>query len=72
MSFAVEIASVPDRDSLVAEIWYNDDMVAELYTLSGGIELALYGAPHGRAWTFDSLEFLSAPELARARLAEPY
>src|SRR5260221_74409 len=36
MSFVVELASSPDRDELVAEIWWSDQMVAEVRRASDG------------------------------------
>lgn len=37
MNLTVEIASVPDRESWVAEIWDGDIMIAEIARDSGGI-----------------------------------
>lgn len=36
MSFVLQVASSPDRDALVTEIWWNDLMVAEMRRGSGG------------------------------------
>jgi hypothetical protein len=38
----IVIASVPDRDNLVAEIWLRETMIAEVNSEGGIINLELY------------------------------
>jgi hypothetical protein len=70
MKFRVEIASVPDRDEVVAEIWSDDDMVAEVYRASvGGFLLEIYGTESGDPWSFDLNSWVAALEQAKRSLA---
>lgn len=51
MKLTVEIASVPDRDHLVAEIWLEDEMIAEATQDDAGVFiLELYPNPNGGSW----------------------
>lgn len=40
--FEVIIASVPDRENVVAEIWYEQKMLAEVSNEDGNVEVELY------------------------------
>jgi hypothetical protein len=69
MSFTIEIASISDRDQLVAEIWWNEQMVAELRRgADGAIYLDMYAPPSTKVWSFKLEEWLRAIDEARARL----
>ena len=48
MSFTVEIASVSDRDDLVAEIWLDGSMVAELHRNDGKFKIDIYPNESGQ------------------------
>lgn len=41
-NFSIEISSVPDREYLVAEIWFNDTLVAEINQEKQELELEIY------------------------------
>ena len=70
MSFVVEIASVPDRETLVAEIWLNDVMVAEVTSDDiGGFKVEIYPNPNDTSWSFDLEAFTGALKLAKERLS---
>jgi hypothetical protein len=69
MSFVIEVASSPDRDTLVAEIWWNDQMVAEVRQTGDGHEVIdLYPCPSGMPWSFGVGEWLEAVKVATSRL----
>jgi hypothetical protein len=69
MKFTVEIASVPDRDDLVAEIWWGEAMVAELYRGStGAVEIEIYPAKSHAPWNFDLASWLGVLAEAKRRL----
>jgi hypothetical protein len=69
MSFIVQLASVPDRDELVAEIWWNDQMVAEIHRGSDGDRyIDLYPSPSRIPWSFPVKEWLAAIKKADAGL----
>ena len=40
--FKIEIASVPDRENLVAEVWYNDNLLCELNTENETLEIEFF------------------------------
>jgi small basic protein len=40
--FKIEISSVPDRENLVAEIWYNEILVAEINQETKKLEIEFY------------------------------
>jgi hypothetical protein len=53
-----QIASVPDRDNVIYEIWHGRYEVAEISKEPGrDYEIELYSAPDGGAWHFDLIEF---------------
>jgi hypothetical protein len=69
MHFIVELASSPDRDELVAEIWWNDQMVAEVRRASDGSRyIDLYPSPSRIPWSFQLREWLAAIKEADTRL----
>lgn len=69
MSFLIEIASVPDRDELVAEIWHGDEMVAEMQSDDKeGFVLEIYPRESGAPWLFDLRGWIAALEEAQRRL----
>ncbi len=42
IDFSIEIASSPDREQLVAEIWYQNQMIAEINQEKEDLELEFY------------------------------
>jgi hypothetical protein len=61
MSFVLQVASAPDRDELVTEIWWNDQLVAEVRQGSGGKRfIDLYPSPSRIPWSFEFEEWLAA------------
>ncbi|MEZ7695603.1 hypothetical protein AXF23_14070 [Prevotella sp. oral taxon 313] len=65
--FNIELSSVPDRDNLVAEIWYENKMVAEVNkeTEKFVIEFCL---DEKKSFMLD--EFLEVLENAKRRILE--
>lgn len=69
MTFVVEIASSPDRDDLVAEIWWNDQMVAEVRrSPDGHVYIDLYPSPSRVPWSFSLEDWLVAVDEAKKQL----
>ena len=59
VSPVVKVASVPDRDEPAAEIWWNDEMVAEIRRGNdGACLLDIYPSPSGKRWSFGLEEWL--------------
>lgn len=70
MSFVVEVASVPDRETVVAEIWFGDTMVAEVVgNEASNFRIEIYPNPNGAPWSFDLEAFADALKLAKERLS---
>jgi len=69
-NFSIEIASVPDRDEVVAELWFGSDQVAELSQDGGELTLQVFAAPSGH-WEFAYEAFSDALGAMRARLRPP-
>ena len=69
MNLKVEITSVSDRDDLVAEIWQEDEMVAEIQRVPGGrFVLEPYPSPNQKPWSFDLESWMTALSEAQRRL----
>ncbi|HEY3032132.1 MAG TPA: hypothetical protein VGJ68_18425 [Bradyrhizobium sp.] len=69
MSFVIEVASSPDRDGLVAEIWWNDQMVAQVRRSSDGSRyIDLYASPSRIPWSFKLKDWLAAMKKAESQL----
>ena len=69
MSFVLQVASTPDRDELVTEIWWNDQMVAEVRRGSDGNRyVELYPSPSRAPWSFKLEEWLAVMKEAEKRL----
>lgn len=69
MNFLVEITSVPDRDDLVAEIWFGKAMVAEVQRISGSdFRIDIYASESNEPWSFGLQKWIAALEEARLRL----
>jgi hypothetical protein len=63
--FLIEIASVPDREYLVAEIWYNEQMIAEVNQEKGDLVVEFY-MKEKISFNYDS--FCEALQQAREKL----
>ena len=69
MPLTVEIASPPDRERIVAEIWLDDEMIAEVNAETEKLVVELYPRPDGTAWIVDFDDLERALGAARSRLA---
>ncbi len=66
--FDINIASVPDRHEVVAEVWSNNDLVAEVRRVGGRFLVQLHAPHDGSYWDFDLQELVQALHDARERL----
>lgn len=57
-AFSVQITDTPDRDELVAEIWWGEHQVAEIRTEGGPPRIQIYPAASG-PWDFSLAELVS-------------
>lgn len=65
----IEIASVPDREKLVAEVWNNSDMIAEINQESDELEVIIF--PNNENTLSFSLDsFLEVLKNAKKKLTD--
>lgn len=65
--FNIELSSAPDRENLVAEIWYEEKMIAEVNNESGKFVIEFYF--DGKI-SFMLDEFCEVLEKAKRRITE--
>jgi len=64
----VNLASPPDRERLVAEVFLNDVQVAEINQESGDLSVEIYPRPDGKPWSMPYEDLLKCLESAKSRL----
>jgi hypothetical protein len=63
--FRLQVATDPDRDDVVVELLYGEDVVASILEIEGeGLRVRIYSPP-AKAWEFELSEF--AAWLAKSR-----
>jgi hypothetical protein len=68
-TFTIDIASVSDRNRLVAEVWVGDTQWAEVLCENGrDLEVEFYPKPDGTPWRLPLREALEAVERAAKSL----
>ncbi len=67
-SHRIVIASPPDREGVVAEIWHGDEMWGEVANEEGRLTLEFYPKEPKGTWLFDYDEALNAIQTARSKL----
>ncbi|MGJ1409064.1 hypothetical protein ACR78Z_05265 [Sphingobacterium thalpophilum] len=65
--FKIQLSSVPDRENLVAEIWYREILVAEINQEAEKLDIEFYV---NEKMKFDLDEFLKAVENAKGKIRE--
>lgn len=63
--FKIEITSVPDREKLVAEIWFGEELIAEVNQEEEKLKITLY---NNQKLFFQFADFLSALDEAKRKL----
>jgi hypothetical protein len=69
--YRIQLASLPDREQLVAEILFDDIQWAELNHDQGPVEVEFYARPDNAPWRIPYDVALSALRDAKARLRGP-
>jgi len=64
--FKIDLASVPEKENLVAEIWHNEILIAEINQEKESLEIEFY--PNEKL-KFDLDEFLKAVENAKRKIS---
>lgn len=65
--FRIEITSVPDRENLVAEIWFSENLIAEINQEQDEFEIELYS---NQKLTLKFDDFVRTLEVAKKKLTE--
>jgi hypothetical protein len=60
----VTVSSVPDRNNLVSEIWFENNQVAEFSNEESELVVQLYPNPSGGVWSLSAIEFSCAVQKA--------
>lgn len=68
MKYKIEITSVPDREKMVAEIWDNDQLIAEINQEHGKLKVEFYLDIHNRPLSLDYNALLNALEEGKKNL----
>jgi len=63
--FKIEIASVSDRDKLVAEIWFGESLIAEVNQENDQLQIEFYSI---QKKVFDLNDFLDVLVVAKNKL----
>lgn len=64
----INIASPPDREKLVAEVFFGDEQVAELNQETGELQVEIYPRPSAKPWVLSYSDFVTALSQAKQRL----
>lgn len=67
-TLTLQLASPPDREHLVAEIWLGNNQVAEISQESSEPVLEIYPNPEGGAWLLPLASFVAAVQQATQHL----
>ena len=70
-TFRVSVTSPPDREKLVAEIWFGDEHVAEINQEKGELQIEIYARRSDEPWAFPHADYMEALSQARHRLVGP-
>jgi hypothetical protein len=70
-NFSILIASPPDREKLVAEIWFGDEQWGVINQESGTLALEIYPRGNGAPWIFRPEEVMKILQQAAAHLVDP-
>lgn len=65
--FKIDIASVPDRNNLVAEIWYEEHLLAEINQEEKTLNVEFYNV---EKVTFQYEDFINTLQDAKRKLLE--
>lgn len=66
--YRIQIASVPDREKLIAEIYFHRYQLAEINQEGAALQIEIYSHPSGKEWRLDFTEMMTMLEEARREL----
>lgn len=67
----IQIASPPDGEFLVAEVWLGEEMWGELNQEEGGYQIEIYSRSSGEPWRLEVEELIAVLGRAKRALARP-
>jgi hypothetical protein len=67
----ISISSPPDRENLVAEIFFETEQVAEINQESGSLMIEIYPKRSGECWLFDLDDLTEVLNVAKHKLKGP-
>ncbi len=68
--FRITLASPPDRDQVVAEVFVGSEQIAELNTQSGHMAVEIYPRQDGSPWVLDYTQLVQTLTEANGRLVD--
>ncbi|MFZ0565134.1 MAG: hypothetical protein WAM28_02985 [Chlamydiales bacterium] len=68
--YRICISSPPDRDNLIAEIFFGDNQLAEINQEKGLFEIEFYPRSDGKLWQIDLFSVINALNEAKVKLKE--
>lgn len=72
-TITLQIASVPDKENIVAEIWFGNDQVAEVSNDdSGNTRIEIFSSPTDESWSLDFNDFQEILTKAKNNLKDHY
>jgi hypothetical protein len=66
----IQIASLPDRDDVVAEIWAGKDQLAEVRAQGNAVRVILFPSPGEGSWDLSLDDLVESLRIANARLSQ--
>ena len=66
----MDIASPPDREKLVAEMFFGSDQWAEVNHETNEVRVEFYARADGRPWNFSLTDAITALNIAKQRLLD--
>jgi hypothetical protein len=67
-NYQILIASPPDGEKVVAEVWCGEEMLAEVANEAGPLTIEIYPKPSGKPWLLDYEEVVKAIQMAKNKL----
>jgi len=67
-NFRITVVSLPDRENLVAEVFYDNEQWVEISQETDDLMIRFYEPPQGDHWIFSYREATAALETAKNKL----
>jgi hypothetical protein len=67
-NYRIIIASPPDREKVVSEVWCGEEMWAEVANEAGPLTICFYPRTNGKPWMLDYEDVVKAIQMAKDKL----